>query len=550
MSHIHGGISLSPNKLVWQHVVDWNNDGDFGDKEEDVTTMVAAKPGLTVEIGLDSARTLSPPRINRASSELKNADQTFSAEFPGSPIYQQMLPSRAVEHRVTLGGDINYDSEFYYEDDVLYNGSFQKTVFTGLIESMPQHPELVLRRVALSAIGTLTKLRGQRQDRRKISTALYESITTGTAIGHILDAIGWPADKRAIDAGSTTLVYWWLDEEEPYKAVLDLLAVEGPQAAFYEDGAGVLHWEGRNYRGITSRSLISQATFYDESGSGTEALYESSELEYESDMLYESGIGVYHIRPFQYDQGFRNVINSCIFETVQRSLQPLAVVWTYSGATITLGGGESKTVRAKPSDPFKAAVCTNGVDVTASSGSISSVSISRTSGGNTDITITAGGGGATINLLQLRAQAATVASTTSVISTEDAAASIATYDQQDYKIDARKEIDVNTALDIANAIVARYKDPQPSVSITLSNHNFSHSYEQFYRQISDRITIYENHTGVQWDAHINQIVHRALEGGLIHYTTFHCEKAPPSSVALAYVWDDASSVWGTATWGA
>lgn len=535
-----------PRYAAWRVLADWNNDGDFGDTAEDVTDDVLAEPGLTVELGLDGARSLSPSRVGSAATDLNNVEQTYSADFPGSPIYQQMLPGRAVEYRATYGGDVLYESDDYYDSDLVYDGSASLTVFTGVLDNMPQHPERSKRRVGMEALGTLTRLRGRRKQGRKVSTQLYASISTGVALGYLLDAAGWPADKRSLDAGSTILLYWWLDEEEPYQAALDLLAVEGPQAALWEDGSGVLHFEGRNYRGVADRSLTSQAQFFD-SSDGANLTYEA-DVAYDSEFPYNGTSGIFHVEPFGYDQGFKNVINACTFETVQRALGALAVVWTY-GTTLTLGPSETRTVKAKPSDPFTGALCTNGVDVTVSAGSIGSVSLSRTSGGNTDITLVAGAGGATVNLLRLRAQALTASSTTSVPSTVDASTSIGIYDQQDFTISARTDVDVNTAQDIANAIVTRYQTPQPAITITVLNVDANHLWQQLYRQVSDRITVYERHTGVSYDVHINQITHRVQKGARAHSTIFACEKAPLSALAAAYTWDAAVSTWGTATWG-
>jgi len=537
------------NIPTWQTVVDWNNDADFSDTTEDISAYLSAAGGMSIELGLDSARAFSPPRIGRARNQLLNNDKIFSAESPASPVYQLMLPGRPVEHRVTIGLAVDYDSEdWYYDDNILYDGADQQTVFTGIVEDMPQHPEQVIRRVTLSAVGTLAKLRGRRREGRKISTALYTSVSTGTCVGYILDILEWPAAKRSIDTGSTTLLYWWLDEEEPYKAILDLLAVEGPQAAFYEDSDGVLHFEGRNYRQATARCLTSQAVIYDRSNDGPEATYENSLVDYDGDNTYEGDAGVYHSEPFSYDQGFKNVINAVTVETVQRTQQSLAVVWTYAGGNITLAANAVFTITAKPSSPVNAAVCTNGVDATVSAGSLASTSLSRTSGGNIEITLTAGAGGATVNLLQLRAVAFTVSSTVDVRNSVDAATSIDVYDQQDLRISARTDLDVNTAQAVADAIVNRYSTALPVVTLTIINHNFNHLYEQFTRRISDRLTVYESHTGVAWDGHINQITHSARDGGKFHYTTLACEKVPTSAEDLAYVWDAAVSVWGTAIW--
>src|SRR5690606_23498654 len=158
---------------------------------------------------------------------------------------------------------------------------------------------------------SISKLRGQR-----ISTELYESVTTGTAVGHILDAVGWPAGKREIDTGQTTLLYWWLGDTDAFQALVDLLTVEGAGAKLYESGDGVIHSEDRNDRSTTARSTTSQVTF-DESAADT----------------------VYHVAPMRYTPGVRDVINAVRIEATRRTVEATAVIWTY-GQTITLGGSE------------------------------------------------------------------------------------------------------------------------------------------------------------------------------------------------------------------
>lgn len=513
-----------PRTATWQSVVDWDHDDDFDGTAEDVSDDRLRDPGLTIEVGLDGARALAPPRLGTARCDLNNVEQTYSAEFPGSPIYLQMLPGRAVEHRATIGGDVLYESDDAYDSDLLYEGTVQVVVHSGELDDVPPDPARNRRRVGLVSADLFRRLRGRRRTGRRVSTELYSSITTGTAFGHLADAVGWPAGTRSFDTGSTTLLYWWLDDEDPWQAMLDLVAIEGPQANSYLE-ADTWHFEGRDYRSTASRSTTSQVTFED----------------------HETDGGVRHIVPLTYDAGHRNIINACSVETVQRTLQALAVVWTYGATPITLTAGETRVIRAKPSDPFSGALCASGTDVTASSGSIASVTLSRTSGGNTDITIVAGGGGATLNLVRLRAQALTASASALVGNTVDASDSIDRYEQQDLAIDARREIDPNVAIDLANAIVQRYQEPLPAVTFTVLNIDFNHVYQQVTRKVSDRVTLVESHTGIDWDVHINSIVHRVGRGGFEYVTTFGAEKAPLSSI---YRWDDAAAVWDTAVWGA
>lgn len=538
-----------PRSATWQTVVDWANNGDFTGTYDDVSDDLLREAGLTIALGLDSARSLAPPKIGTSAADLRNTDQRYSAESPASPIYQLMLPGRPVEHRATDGVEVAYESDDEYDSDLYYDGRAQRTVHTGVLDDMPQHPERTSRRVGLTTLGTLTRLRGRRRNGRKVSTALYESVSTGTALGHILDAVGWPANKRSLDTGGTTLLYWWLDDEEPYQAALDLLEVEGPQASLYEDGEGVLHFEGRNYRATEARCLTSQVTFYDRSTGAT--LGYEEDVEYDSIYPYDGTGGIQHLAPLQYDAGHRNVINAVTVETEARSVGSLGVIYTYSG-NLVLQPSEVRTITVKASSggPFKEAVCTNGADVTVSAGSVTSVALSRTSGANIDVTLTAGAGGATVNLFQVRAKLVSVIATQIVANSVDASDSIAAYDQQDYAISARKDLDPNVGVDIADAIVQRYQEPLPSLLLTVLNVDAEHLYHQLARRVSDRVNVVEAWTGISYDLHINSITHRVLKGGSEHYTLFGVEKVPATATQNTYRFDDAAAVWDTATWGA
>lgn len=531
-----------PRTASYQFVRDWDIDGDFGDSTEDVTAYTLVSPGVRITHGRDQARSLAPPMVPAETGELNNQGQEFSAEFPGSPIYGLLLPGRAVEDRATFGTDVPYESDNLYDEDLTpYNGTLPAvTLFTGVIDDIVQHPNPNERRVGISCLGSIVKLRGVR-----VTTILYENITTGTALGHLLDAAGWPADKRSVSTGDTTLLYWYLSDADAFDAAVALFKTEGAGAALYEDGDGVLHFENRNYRATTLRSLTSQATYYDQS-EGQEIGYESTAA-YDSDVFYNGTGGLHHIVPMSYAPGFRDIINVCRVKVVTRSVAALAVVWTY-GATITLGASEAITLTAVPQNFFKAAVCTNGTDVTASSGTIASVSLSRTSGGRTDITITADGGGVTINLLQLRAQAITTSSEATITSTVDSSDSVSTFGTRTYTLDLLPDVTANQAFDLANAIVNRYMTQVPVVNVTLANVDGAHLLEILTRAVSDRITVIERHTGLNTDLWVEQVSHDIQEGGRRHLLTLGCEKAGAGAGSV-FVWDDPGSLWDTVTWG-
>ena len=75
----------------WLVHVDWNDDGDFSDADEDVTSDVL---GLT----LDQSRDLSSDHIEaaRLELELKNDDHKYSPPNTGSPLSGNLKPGRKV----------------------------------------------------------------------------------------------------------------------------------------------------------------------------------------------------------------------------------------------------------------------------------------------------------------------------------------------------------------------------------------------------------------------------------------------------------------------
>lgn len=526
----------------YQVVVDWDNDGGFDGTSEDVTADVLATPAPSIDVGRDQARELAQPMIGAAGVELNNRAQTYSAEFPGSPIYGLMLPGRAIEVRASPGGSAAYDDDVDYDSDLVYNGD-PVAIFTGLIDEPVQQPNHANRSVGLRAFGSMAKLQ------TRISTQLYESIATGTAIGHILDAAGWPANKRDIDTGQTTLLYFWAADEDALALAIRVVNTEGAGAALYEDGEGVIHFEDRTYRSLESRSTTSQATFFDRS-IGTEGFYEE-EVNYNSVIPYDGVYGIHHVEPFRYAPGFRDVVNSVTLEVTQRTVASLGVIWTY-GTTLTLGADEVKTITAKlDSAPAKAIVCVNSTDVTTSSGSIASVAINRTSGQVIAITLTAGAGGATVNLLQLRGTSVAVSATVVVANAFDASASIAKYGAKPLPsgITLLTDISVPQGESLTDAIVERYQEPLAQVDMTVVNVDGAHLYEIMARRVSDRITIVEGQTGLNADFWIERIGHRIELAGKRHVAVFGCSKAALSSDDI-YVWDDAGSLWDTVTWSA
>ena len=75
--------------------VDWNNDGDFGDADENITSYVQ---GLEWERGRDLANNLTGDSVSGTLQVvLKNTTGIFSSFKTDGALYGNILPSRKVK---------------------------------------------------------------------------------------------------------------------------------------------------------------------------------------------------------------------------------------------------------------------------------------------------------------------------------------------------------------------------------------------------------------------------------------------------------------------
>ena len=434
---------------TYQLDVDLDNDG-LWEAGENLTADIyneAPHAPLVWERGKDQLRALAPPAAGKASWELNNR---ASAYGPTSNVKR----GRPCRIRATHAA-VTYD------------------MFLGVLERPRQNPQEELRSVGVTALGTFSRLVGK----ETLSTALSQTITTDVAIGLILDAIGWPAGAgdggRVLDVGKTTLDWWWLDGEDAWEAIKALLYSEGPGALIYEDGRGRFVFKNRHARITEARFTASQGSYGGAAGTG---FYDAQE-----------------------DDGLGHVINVCEIETKKRSAAALGVIWTL-GSTVTLTPSETRKYIARHTsgDPMTAAVAPVDVtDYTVTVGSLSSVTLDRTSGATVTIILTAGTAGATVTGLQLRAQRVAVDSVTKVANTLDASASITEHSRQTFTLPVRAEIGVNVAQDFCNGIVSWYKDGRPLIRFTVpANADTAWMTQALAREVGDRIQITEANTGL------------------------------------------------------
>lgn len=116
------------------------------------------------------------------------------------------------------------------------------------------------------------------EDNRSAVAAVGAGELSGARIHRILDSVGWPADKRAIDPGKVTLQATTL--EGP--ALTELQAVADAElGALYIRGDGVIVFRERTAVMEDPLSTVSQATFGD--GGGAELPYKDGGLAFSSD---------------------------------------------------------------------------------------------------------------------------------------------------------------------------------------------------------------------------------------------------------------------------
>jgi hypothetical protein len=526
--------------------VSLDGSGDFDGPNDDVTGSVAAEPGIAFGEGKDGARSLSPPKVASLDFELYNDDGSYSLERPDSLAYQQLLPGRPVRLTVRHGARRLYRSHVLYRDRVPYRGLAVHTMARTAIDTISQTTQIANRRIRISTLGLESLL-----VRSTISVPVSANVRVDQAISLVLDAAGWPADQRQISVADTSLLYFWVDERAPWPVLLELLAAEGPGAIYVKNG--VFHFENRNYRTIEPRATTSRATLYDRV-SGARTRYREHVL-YRGNRLYRGRTSGLYFTEFRYQPGYENVYNRSTYTTRRRTLGALAVIWQY-GTTLTLSAGQSITLIARPQTPFQNAVTPqSGTDYTVSSGSLSSVTLSATSGLVAFLTLTAGGSGATVTGLQIRAQPLTVVSETTIENSIDAAASIATYSPipgqnipRTLALQGWPEIDPIQAEAVCNAWVSRYMDRRPQISLTLRNADAAHLRLLIELTVSDRLTVVEANTGLSADVWVESKQLRISgAGGRVVECVLGCELAENLSGAVwdESLWDNLAAVWGS-----
>lgn len=454
---------------------------DYGD----ITDRVLARDDLSFRIGRDIARNLSDVTPGETAMELLNRDFLFTPDNTGSPLYGKVGPGKPVLVTSTWDGK-QYD------------------LFQGFLDDYTLLPEIESQSVQTSAIDLLGQLA-----QNKITTPLYPGLRTGDAVHKVLDAVGWPQDRREVDPGASIISWWWEEDTDAFEALQKIMRSEGPPALLFVDSAGVLIFRDRHHRLLDPRSLDVQA---------------------ELDPVVEPAFS----SPFTYDIGWRDIVNK-VQVTVEKRGPSTTPEEVFSTEDIwSLSASESIVIPLKASEPFLNAILpVDGKDFITQSGAVQ-VQLSRTSGQSTDLTLTAVGGPAVVQGMKLRATSISVKSSYTFVAedtTSIAANGVKTYDGN------MPWVSLTDIVPIADVILGKRSNRVPVIKYTLNHGSDERITTLLSTRLSDRVHITEPGTFTDHDYFVEQLEHTVFAAGTGHTATFGCER-DVSQPTLVFTFND------------
>ena len=484
---------------------DWSQSHGYGGPLEDVTSYLT-DDDLTVTTGRDTSQAASSLPAGTLGFQITEKTQPgafqFAPEQNSGTLAGLIVPGVSATFDTTLAGATT-------------------TLFTGVLDDYTYEPD------ARTLTGTVRDAWGL-PSAEKLSTMVYQGLRTGDLIHVVLNAIGWPLDKRSIDYGATVVPFWWEEGTDAATAIQKLVDSEGPPAIAYVE-AGVFFFRDRHHRITLAASTTSQALFSSvyPPGSGPS-----------TDFKILAG-------SFSYKHGRANLINTATFSVDRRTIGDLAPVWSaQSGVGVPAGQTVQITITA--TDPFVNAQTPIPAttfddqgnpltgDYVLAYGSVGSISLSRTAGQSLILTIVGGGVDAFFSFLQIRANPIPVGSTVQVTASDSgsvASKGTLTWPNQ---LPWAGEYD---ALAIARTVVSTYAVARPvlvfDIDATMTNGSGVAYMTQFVsRAISDRITVRHDLVGLSEDFFIEKIelIVRGLgkRGTVLRITA---EAVPPTGAA-------------------
>ena len=516
-------------------LIDWNNDGDFTDTHDDVSSDTLS---LSWERGRNYASALLGRSVaGKLTATLVNTDGKYSPSNTSSALTGNILPGRTVQLQAG-SGSFPYTFPVAFNDGVRWQGKLERIV--------PAPSSVGAKTCTLVAFGTLGYLNQfETQVAGQTDILTSAAATEDSAIGSILDDLGWPDDTahRDLDTGITTIPRFWV---ACTKGINALRLVEEAEAGFLKESkTGQVAFENRYHRLTETASTTSQATFSDASGST------------------HSYVTLAQTDPLT------TIINHVEATARTYDTASIATLWTHpetGAASPTLAPGEVKTFVASYPNP-DAGNSAEEVDVwttpAATTDVLLNTSHSGSAGDGGDITsdltiaasktaermaITLTNGSASdgfVTLLKARGTAVNTKNPCLVQAIDTASQAI--YGERKYVAKTKFIPTTSEAQDWCDYQMAIYGSPIEILTMTISASSPSNIGQVMLRDLSDRITVTATNDaalGINADFFIESERHQVTNGGTDHVATWQLS---PASGGYSQFWVLGTSVLGTST---
>ena len=514
-------------KGSYQLLVDWNNDGDFTDANDDITSDVL---NVSWERGRDYASQLQGKSIaGKLTATLVNTGGKYSPSNTSSALTGNILPGRTV--RLLAGPDASFPYSFpiSFEDNIKWQGKLDRI--------MPAPAATGVKTASLTAFGTLGFL-----NQFEVQLASQTNRRTDQAVGDILDDVGWTVSAdRDLDTGQTTISRFWIAKK---KAIDALRLVEEAEAGFIKESkTGQIAFENRFHRLTETASTTSQATFSDASGA------------------------TYSYMAISQADPLSTIVNHVEATARTFNTASLATLWTHpetGSASPTLAPGEAKTFEAEFPNPDAAnnamevdawttpAATTDILANTASDGTgtnlTSDITIAAAkTAERMAITLTNSATGSDVYLTKIQARGTAVSTKNPcTVRTIDTASQTA-HGERKYVAQTQFIPTTSEAQDWCDYQISIYGSPIEILTMNINSSDDDNRFQALVRDISDRITVVasnDTQMGVNADFFIEHEKHVVSDGGAKHLTTW---RLSPASGGYSQFWVLGTSVLGTNT---
>jgi hypothetical protein len=444
--------------------VDWDNDGDFYDTYDDITSDVKS-----ISYSRGKSDELGKAEVGQCSLTLNNADGKYTPGY-GGVISALLLPKRPIQVWALYNGT-KYDG--YY----------------GFIEEIIPHPHLSEQDCIITAVDGIDFL-----SRHDLSTTLTKNALTGTIHGLILDDAGWSATMRTLDAGQDTVPYWYGAD---VKARFVQEEIDDSEQGFsYISGNGYFNFEDRHHRS-TATHQTSQATF-------------------DNTMAYIT----YSLNP-------KNVYNIVKVTVTPWELQSEAELWRLQEVP-SIAVGDTQIWWGNTQYPVDAWVTpASTTDYTANSQAdgggddmTSDIAITTTKFAKSIKLAIKNNGIVPAYITLLKARGTYYDDQTTVTRKAEDTTSQTAYQKRTLTIDGKYMTDAALAQDLSNYAIGKYKDPRAELSLSLINQDAATLTQILSREISDRITVVNTKLGISADYFIDYMQHDISMGGKLHTATY------------------------------